>query len=105
MVPLIGNGVSMTWLNNGSAGGSPGSRREGKMRSCGHFRVLSATRRCGSANIRLVAFLMVTAWFCTAMAAERAPLTSLRTIHTLSNDQAGQGLPVAFEATVTYFRS
>ncbi len=40
-----------------------------------------------------------------ALAAPPAPLTSLRAIHALTNAQAGQGLPVAFEATVTYFRS
>src|SRR6266702_1665439 len=32
------------------------------------------------------------------------PLTSLREIHSLSHAQASQGLPVAFEATVTYYR-
>ena len=32
-------------------------------------------------------------------------LTSLRAIHTLTNEQARQALPVAFQATVTYFRS
>ncbi|MGB6742796.1 MAG: diguanylate cyclase [Terracidiphilus sp.] len=31
------------------------------------------------------------------------PLTSLSQIHSLSNGQANQGLPVAFEATVTYY--
>ena len=37
--------------------------------------------------------------------AQPAPLTSLRAIHALTNDQASQGLPVEFEATVTYVRS
>lgn len=33
-----------------------------------------------------------------------APLTSVRAIHSLSNAQASSGIPVAFQATVTYFR-
>ena len=33
-----------------------------------------------------------------------APLTSVRAVRALSNDQAAKGLPVAFQATVTYFR-
>jgi diguanylate cyclase (GGDEF)-like protein len=37
-------------------------------------------------------------------AAEPAPLTTLQAIHSLSNVEASQSLPVAFEATVTYFR-
>ena len=39
-----------------------------------------------------------------ALAATSTPLTSLRAIHVLGNEQAKQALPVAFEATVTYFR-
>jgi len=37
-------------------------------------------------------------------AAAPATLTTLHSIHALSNAEAGQGLPVAFEATVTFFR-
>jgi diguanylate cyclase (GGDEF)-like protein len=37
-------------------------------------------------------------------AAPPAPLTTLRAITALSSAEAGKGLPVAFEATVTYFR-
>jgi diguanylate cyclase (GGDEF)-like protein len=37
-------------------------------------------------------------------AAAPAPLTSLRAIHALTNDQASEKQQVAFEATVTYFR-
>jgi len=33
-----------------------------------------------------------------------APITSLRAIHALTNEQAKAALPVAFEATVTYYR-
>jgi len=40
-----------------------------------------------------------------AWAAAPAPLTTLRAIHALTNDEASHFLPVAFEATVTYFRS
>ena len=39
-----------------------------------------------------------------ALAVAPAPLTSLRAIHALTNSQAGEALPVAFEATVTYAR-
>jgi diguanylate cyclase (GGDEF)-like protein len=39
-----------------------------------------------------------------AGAAPELPLTSLSAIHSLSNEQASKELPVAFEATVTYFR-
>jgi len=38
-----------------------------------------------------------------AWSASSAPLTSLRAIQSLSNAQAGERLPVAFEATVTYY--
>jgi diguanylate cyclase (GGDEF)-like protein len=39
-----------------------------------------------------------------ALAAGPRPLTTLREIHAVSNLQAKDALPVAFEATVTYFR-
>jgi diguanylate cyclase (GGDEF)-like protein len=38
-----------------------------------------------------------------AWAETPATLTSLREIHALTNEQASQGMPVSFEATVTYF--
>jgi diguanylate cyclase (GGDEF)-like protein len=38
-----------------------------------------------------------------AWAAPPAPLTSLRAIHSVTNAEANKGLPVAFEATATYF--
>jgi diguanylate cyclase (GGDEF)-like protein len=43
-------------------------------------------------------------WASCAQAAAPAPLTTLRDLHALSSDRAKQELPVAFEATVTYFR-
>jgi diguanylate cyclase (GGDEF)-like protein len=49
----------------------------------------------------------IAVFFLCCMAAPAAvpgPLTSLRAIHALTNAQASQALPVAFEATVTYFR-
>lgn len=46
---------------------------------------------------------LVCLWAMPCRAAAPAPLTSLRQIHALTNDQAGQGLPVAFTATVTYY--
>src|ERR1700679_1375404 len=43
-------------------------------------------------------------WAIAAWAATPAALTTLRAIHGLTNSQAAQAPPVAFEATVTYFR-
>ncbi len=47
---------------------------------------------------------IVLAWTSTACAVEPGALTTLRAIHALSNAEASHVLPVAFEATVTYFR-
>jgi len=40
-----------------------------------------------------------------ARAAPPAPLLTLHAIHTLSHAEAAKGLPVVFEATVTYRRA
>ena len=40
-----------------------------------------------------------------ACAAEPAALATLHAVHILTNEQASHALPVAFEATVTYYRS
>jgi diguanylate cyclase (GGDEF)-like protein len=44
---------------------------------------------------------------CASMATAAAPgiLTDLQSIHALSNAEASKAIPVAFEATVTYYRS
>jgi diguanylate cyclase (GGDEF)-like protein len=42
-------------------------------------------------------------WSCFAWAAAPPALTTLRAVRALSNAEASQALPVAFEATVTYF--
>jgi len=42
-------------------------------------------------------------WASAALAAGPAPLTSVRAIRALTKAEASQGLPVAFEGTVTYF--
>jgi diguanylate cyclase (GGDEF)-like protein len=57
------------------------------------------------ASMRLIPVLAAMA-ACNASLAPAAtpPLTTLHAIHLLSNDEANRGLPVAFEATVTYFR-
>ncbi len=49
---------------------------------------------------------IILAWtaFACAAAAEPAPLTTLQAIEALSNAEAGHALPVAFEATITFFR-
>jgi diguanylate cyclase (GGDEF)-like protein len=47
---------------------------------------------------------MILGWAMAAWGAEApAPLTNLQAIHNLSNTEASLGLPVAFEATVTYY--
>jgi diguanylate cyclase (GGDEF)-like protein len=53
---------------------------------------------------RLIALFAVVLLCATAgWAAEPAALTTLRAIRTLTNAEANKALPVAFEATVTYF--
>ena len=52
--------------------------------------------------ISVVAILL--GWAPTALAAAPSPLTSLSQIHAVTNEQAKAALPVAFEATVIYFR-
>jgi diguanylate cyclase (GGDEF)-like protein len=39
-----------------------------------------------------------------AFASAPAPLTTLQAVHALTNVEANEGIPVAFEATVTYYR-
>ncbi|HEY1160745.1 MAG TPA: GGDEF domain-containing protein [Terracidiphilus sp.] len=51
------------------------------------------------------AVAMILGWASVAWAAAPVPLTTLPAIHALSNEQASHAFPVAFEATVTYFRS
>ena len=51
------------------------------------------------------AFAIILGWAAAAVAATPGTLTSLRDIHLLTNAQASHALPVAFEATLTYFRS
>jgi diguanylate cyclase (GGDEF)-like protein len=51
----------------------------------------------------ILAVAIVLNWGSAAWAAEPSPLTDLRAISTLSNIEASKALPVAFEATVTYF--
>jgi diguanylate cyclase (GGDEF)-like protein len=55
--------------------------------------------------MRLISTIaIVLGWASAGWAAAPAPLTTLQAIKTLTNAEAGKGLPVAFEATVTYFR-
>ncbi len=53
----------------------------------------------------ILAMTCVFGWSSVAWAAAPAPLTTLRAIHALTNADAGQALPVAFEATVIYSRA
>lgn len=52
-----------------------------------------------------VIFAVLLAGTSTARAADPAHLTSLHAVRALSNAEAAQELPVAFQATVTYYRS
>ena len=55
--------------------------------------------------MRLIsAIAIVLGWASAGWAVAPAPLTTLQAIKALTNAEAGKGLPVAFEATVTYFR-
>jgi len=51
----------------------------------------------------LILVAVAAAWISNADAAAPAPLTTLHAIHSLTKEQAQSGLPVAFEATVTYY--
>jgi len=50
-----------------------------------------------------VAIFLGCAW--ASCASAPTPITTLRTLRALTNAQASQALPVAFEATVTYYRN
>jgi diguanylate cyclase (GGDEF)-like protein len=50
------------------------------------------------------AIAVILGWASSASAATPVTLTTLRVVRGLSNAQASQSLPVAFEGTVTYFR-
>ena len=49
------------------------------------------------------AIVFISGWAAVAWAAAPAPITTLRALHALTNAQASKALPVAFEATVTYY--
>lgn len=57
---------------------------------------------CAGVRTAIIAFVALLAW--TAAAQAQKPLGTLKEIHRLSNAEAAHHLPVAFEATVTYFR-
>jgi len=50
------------------------------------------------------ALAIILGWTSVAWAAPPAPLTTLQAVRALNNTEAGHGLPVVFEATVTYYR-
>ena len=52
----------------------------------------------------LPVFATILCWASATLAAPPAPLTTLHSIHILTNDEASRKLPVAFESTVTYYR-
>jgi diguanylate cyclase (GGDEF)-like protein len=55
-------------------------------------------------KILILAFAIIFGWTSVdGAAAEPVALTTLQAIHSLSNAEANKALPVAFEATVTYF--
>ncbi len=69
-----------------------------RMRERTYYQVAHKSRLISTVAILLC--LASPAW-----TAPPASLTTLQAIHSLTNAQAGKKLPVAFEATVTYFRS
>jgi diguanylate cyclase (GGDEF)-like protein len=46
---------------------------------------------------------IVLGWTAVSWASTPTPLSTLRAVHALTNSEASQGLPVSFEATVTYY--
>ena len=50
------------------------------------------------------AVALILGWSLAARASAPGPLTTLHAIHGLTNAEASRGLPVAFVATVTYYR-
>jgi diguanylate cyclase (GGDEF)-like protein len=55
-------------------------------------------------KILISAFAITLGWATAVSAATPAPLTTLAEVHALTNAEAAKALPVAFQATVTYFR-
>ena len=54
-------------------------------------------------RISILAMAMATAWTSPAWAVQPAALTTLHAINALTKDEARRGLPVVFDATVTYY--
>jgi diguanylate cyclase (GGDEF)-like protein len=55
-------------------------------------------------TILIFACALPPAWVSATVPSTPATLTALAAIHALSNDQANKAIPVAFEATVTYYK-
>jgi diguanylate cyclase (GGDEF)-like protein len=66
---------------------------------------LHPTGLTGTSLTRTLVFAVGIAsiWMSAAWAAAPATLTTLHAVHSLTKDEARRGLPVAFEATVTYY--
>jgi diguanylate cyclase (GGDEF)-like protein len=65
-------------------------------------RHIAPTAGCFRAS-RRIAVLVSMALCCAAAFAAPAPITSLAALHQLTNEQAAQAIPVAFEGTVSYY--
>jgi diguanylate cyclase (GGDEF)-like protein len=65
--------------------------------------MLQGSERSPAMKTSISALAVIFGCFSAAWAAGSAPLTSIQAVRALSNAQAAQGLPVAFEATATYF--
>jgi diguanylate cyclase (GGDEF)-like protein len=61
-------------------------------------------RRVASGAASVVLAAVTSLYAATVQPQPEHPLTTLRAIHALSNDEASHQLPVSFEATVTYYR-
>ena len=73
------------------------------MRDVGGARLRGAAT--GTFFLGKATVVVALAMTCASLSAQPEPLASARAICALSNDQAAQGLPVDFQATVTYVRS
>jgi diguanylate cyclase (GGDEF)-like protein len=77
--------------------------RDGRYEASGSGKV--CMRTTGSFTMKRLSLAVLTlVGFAPILSAAPATLTSLHAVKQLSNADAAQGVPVAFEATVTYFR-
>lgn len=77
------------------------SQRITALAVCASGEIRAVARRALTHKVRFGAVILFSA--ISLACAASGPLTSLQAIHRLTNAEAAKGLPVAFQATVTYF--